>query len=136
MANEFARRLQDAGVNPAARALPNGAATVNGASIDLGGVDSWLADVEFEVVAPALTNTQCASAETVVYGIEDSDDDSDFADLITLDELDQTGAGSGVATATRRFRLPSTTNRYIRLSIVKTGAGNASASTATLTANF
>jgi len=136
MANEFARRLQDAAVNPAALALPAGAATVNGASIDLNAVNPFLAGVEFEVVAPACSNAQVASGETVTYTIEESTDDSTFTDVIILDELTQTGAGAGVATATQRFTVPSHVSRYIRLSITKTGGTDASGASATLTARF
>jgi len=120
MANEFVPRKTDASMNPAARALPAAASTsVFSASIDLNAVDPLIADnFEIEVAAPALTTTMAPDTRIMEYAIQDSADDSSFADVITLDKAKQTGASSaGAPAVTVRAKLPSSVRRYIRLAV-------------------
>jgi hypothetical protein len=110
--------------------LPNGAATTNTTSIDLeqGVQGEFLADAEVLIDAPALTTGELGDTQTITYSIRQSAN-ADFSNDTELlgGLILQTGAGgAGAAAAQRRVRLPSTTQRYIRLRAVKTGASNAS----------
>ena len=120
------------------KALPNGAASTATDGIDLGhGANGdWLADVEFEVSAPALTTAEQPDDKTMTYIIE-HDTDSAFGSAATLIDrvIVQTGAGgAGADAATKRVRLPSDCNRYIRLKATGSATGNSSTKSMTLTA--
>ena len=136
MANEFAPNKTDAALNPAAKSLPAVTGTENSASIDLNAVDPFIpGKTEFQLVTPALTVVELPNGETVTYGLEDSEDDSSFADVYTLSEALQTGAGgAGAATGTVRFCPPSDVRRYIRVTATTSGgAGDCSGSNMTFT---
>lgn len=113
------------------KALPNGAASITTDGIDLETTPSseFLADLEFEVIAPALTTALLPDTQTITYIVETSatvgfDSITTFISSLIL----QTGAGgAGAPAVTRRFRLPSTTQRYVRIKATKTGAANAAA---------
>jgi len=135
MANEFAPRKNDAAVSPAAKSLPAAAGTENTASIDLNAVAPFLpGNVEFELTTPTLAVGALPNGETVTYELEDSADDTTFADVYILDEALQTGAGGAGATgATIRFNVPSNVGRYVRVSATTSGgSGDCSASSMTL----
>ncbi|MBM4087342.1 MAG: hypothetical protein FJ272_21330 [Planctomycetes bacterium] len=115
------------------RALPNGSATVNSTSIDAKRTASgvFLADVEVDIQAPAVTTGMLADGSTIIYSLQDSADNSSFAAIQTA-LITQTGAaGAGAAATSARTKLPSTVRRYIRLSIVKNVAGDATSVSAT-----
>ncbi len=141
MAHEFARNRQDAAVNPAALALPNaGGGTVETASVDLNVVDPFIAELEFQLVTPALTVGQLPNGETMTYTLEDSADDITFVPVMVLTEATQTGAGgagdAGDADGIR-FGVPSTVSRYVHVDATSSGgANNCSASDMTLTVRF
>jgi hypothetical protein len=112
------------------KALPNGAATIYTDGIDLGKSANGLhlAECELEISAPALVVGDLADAATMKYSVE-MDTDSAFGSITALfaDILTQTGAGgAGAAAATKRVRLPSDVERYIRVKAVNSGAGDAS----------
>jgi hypothetical protein len=136
MANEFVPRKTDAAMNPAARTLPAGASsTVYSASIDLNAVTPFIpSNVEFEIQAPVLNNTQLPDTRTVTYTMQDSADDSSFADLIVASKSTQTGAGNvGAAAIVTRVTLPSSVRRYVRLAVTTGGStGNCSGASAYL----
>ena len=115
-------------------ALPNGAAATTTAAIDLesGPSSDFLADVEFELSVPALTVGQVADTQTIAYTVETSAT-SDFSSTTVLMSLQTvTGAGgTGVAALTRRFKLPTNVQRYVRIRATKTGASNASTASMT-----
>ena len=143
MADEFSYRVQDASLNPAAIALPAGAATtVDGASVDMGTANSddlnpRLEQFEFDIAIPALDATAMPNTRTLSISIEDSDDDLTFVAIAT-DILILTGAGGvGTSAASVRYRLKTDARRYIRVSAV-TGAGTGSlaASDMTVTLRF
>jgi hypothetical protein len=138
MTNEFVKNRQDASVNPAAKTLPNGAATVYTASIDLGTTNPKLANSpELDISAPALTNAQLGSGATMTYFLQDSADDSSFTTILGLSALTQTGAGAGaVAIANKRVAIPSGCRRYVRVAVTNSAAGNASAASVTVKAMF
>jgi hypothetical protein len=96
-------------------ALPAAAsATVNGEAIDLGqGENVTPFDVVLEL--PELSTTELPDTKTLTTKIQDSADNSSFADLATVATVVQTGAGgAGAAAVSRRFALPSNARRYIR----------------------
>lgn len=117
-------------------ALPNGAASTTTAAIDLESVSpnsDFLADVEFELTVPALTVSQLADTQTITYIVETSAT-SGFGSITTLiaSLAVSTGTGgAGDAAVSRRFRLPSNCQRYVRIKATKTGASNASTASMT-----
>lgn len=123
------------------KALPNGANTIYTDGIDLGslsGRGARLADFELIIDAPALVVGDLADAATMKYTVE-TDDDSAFGSVTTLfaDILVQTGAGgAGAAAASKRLRLPSNCERYVRIKAVNSGAGDASDKSVTMSLVF
>ena len=116
-------------------ALPNGAATVYSAGIDLGhgSRGDFLANAEVKISAPALTTTQQPNAKTLTYTIQ-HDDDAAFGTVADLypGVLVQTGAGgAGAAAATFTARLPVDVKRYVRVKAVGSATGDASAASLT-----
>ena len=114
-------------------ALPNGAGDTTTSAMDVNPSGTTL-DADFRLTAEALTNGELADGETVTYSVE-SDTDSAFSSPTTEIEtlVTQTGAGgSGDDAIDKRFRLPSTAGRYVRVKATKTGAGDASGKTMTL----
>lgn len=110
------------------QALPNGAATVNGASIDLqnGPRGDFLAHCQVELAAPALVVGDLANSSTMTYKLEDSADNSSFATVFDAVCV-QTGAGGvGAAAETVNIRLPTTIRRYIRITATNSNSGDAS----------
>ncbi len=119
MANEFARNIQDASLNPAAFALPSAASSsTNSTGVDLGTDVLKIERVEVELSVPALTTTMVPDTRTVTYIVETSTV-SNFASIAqTLMSEVQTGAGgAGVGAFLKRVRLPSNCARYLRFKI-------------------
>lgn len=110
-------------------ALPNGAATTDGTSIQVtDGSKPFLADAELLIEAPLLGTTPLPDTETMTYDVQDSADDSTFADIAS-GVLVQTGAGgAGDAAAEFRYRLPTNVRKFIRVQATNSGAGDASGS--------
>ena len=134
MANEKSFNLNDASVSPAAIALPASASTsIVTASIDLNAVGPFTAPCELEISAPALGATPLPNGETMIYDVQDSADDSTFADVASA-LITQTGAGgAGDAAEVERYRLPSTIRRYVLVQATSSGsAGDASGSNLTV----
>jgi hypothetical protein len=120
--------------------LPNGAATVNSNALDLGQTSraDFVVPHDGIIEAPAMTTGILADAATVIYTIQ-TDTDPAFGSPIDLypNFLTQTGAGgAGAAAVSKRFALPSDVKNYVRVKIVKSGAGDASGLTATLALLF
>ena len=112
------------------KALPNGAATVYSAGIDLGhgAKGDFLANVEVKISAPALTTTELPDTKTMTYSIQ-HDTDSAFGTVADLypGVIVQTGAGgAGAAAATFTAKLPVDVARHIRVKAVNSGAGDTS----------
>mgnify|MGYP003624592627 CR=1 FL=1 len=114
------RNIQDAQFNEVI-ALPAAGSTANSASIDMveaGGLE----ESELLVGHPVLP--VLVDAKTVTIKIQDSADDSTFADIVGLSTLVTTGAGgSGAAANSRAVRLPSTTRQFVRISTIVLAAG-------------
>ena len=82
--------------------LPASAGSVNSSSLDLGDVVSGIPyatteTVNLQVVAPALNVTQLPNSATATYVIQDSADNSTFANISLLGSQVQTGAGGAGA---------------------------------------
>lgn len=113
------------------RALPNGASNVVSDAIDLDAITAKgavLADCELLISAPALVVGDLGDGATMKYDVEcDSDSAHGSPRIIAKEVLVQTGAGgAGAAAATKRFRLPSDCERYVRVRATNSAAGDAS----------
>lgn len=132
------RNIRDASLMNT-RALPNGAATVNSTGIDLEltSRSDFVAGAELLIEAPACNTTQLPDTQTLTYTVQHATD-SGFSSPVTLfSGILQTGAGgAGAVAATKRVGIPSDVSRYVRLQIVKSGAGDATAAIATLSLVF
>jgi hypothetical protein len=116
-------------------ALPNGAATVTSAAIELGNRvgNDFVADCELLITAPALVVGDLANSATMTYNIQQSVDSGSTWTTHEAGAIIQTGAGGvGAAGATRRFRFPTTVGSQIRLQVTNSGAGDASDKSATI----
>lgn len=117
------------------KALPASDGTVVTTAIDLmnGTNGDFLGDVDCIATAPVLTTTELPDDDTATYKLEDSADNSTFADLQT-GVITQTGAdSSGAAAATATVRLPKDVSRYVRLSVTTAGtSGDCSGKSMTL----
>lgn len=121
MANEFARNIVDATLLKTT-AFAAAGASANSDSIDLGSTSSYEqgVDMECQISWPALANL--VDTKTIIFTVESSTDDSTFVTLGITKTL--TGAGGvGVAAGTFRFRIPSDSNRYIRINQATLAAG-------------
>ena len=138
MANEFARNIQDASLNPVALALPSAASTtVTGAAVDLGTDTVKPEELEVNVYVPGLSDTILPSTRTMTVIVETSTT-SNFATVVrTILSKTFTGAGAGAGASNTRCRVPSGCEQYIRLKITS-GASttDASAVSALLTLRF
>jgi len=123
-------QIRDAGLINT-KALPNGAAAVNGDGFDLGALSdrgARLENVELLITAPALDTADLPDTKTMTYKVQ-HDTASDFGTAATLADavLVQTGAGgAGDDAATARFRFPADCNRYVRVVATNSGTGDAS----------
>lgn len=117
-------------------ALPNGAGSTFTGGIDLGNSPrgDFVADVEIQVEAPALTTGELPNGITMTYDVQDASL-ADFSDaaVVCAQAVQQTGAGgAGAAAQSRSVRLPTKVRRYIRVRVTNGGTGNASGKTAVL----
>jgi len=106
-------------------ALPAAAANADSDSIDMGSAGSAaLESIELEISIPATPDL--TDDDTITLTVQDSADDSTFATVTELEPLVVTGAGgAGAAAASIKYRLPSSTRRYINVNAaVLTGGGD------------
>lgn len=107
--------------------LPAAAATNYSASLDLGSANPGMSieQTEFLVTLPALANNT-DNSKTILITLQDSADDSSFADVTPLHQVQVVGVTStGSAATTYRLRAPSTVQRYVRFKqVVPSGAGD------------
>jgi hypothetical protein len=117
------------------KALPNGAASTVTDGFDLESTGGeFLADVELELSVPALTTGQLGDTQTITYSVEMSATSGFDSTTVLASSIGvQTGAGgAGDAALVRRFRLPTTVLRYVRVKATKAGATNASTASMTV----
>ena len=106
------------------KACPAAGASVNTATIDTGSAgDASLANAVVEIAIPALPSL--AEGKTLTVKLQDSADNSTYADVAELASVVVTGAAdaSGSAAATRTVRLPSGVRRYIQANLAVAGSG-------------
>lgn len=124
------------------RALPSAASTtVDGAALDLrvSAKGDFLAQVEFQLSAPAVTATMVPDTRTQTYSIIHSDNADLSAPVVLMPSvIVQTGAGgAGAAAASYAFKVPTDVKRYLGVRIVSgVSTTDASAVKATLEACF
>jgi hypothetical protein len=140
MANEFARNIQDASLNPATFSLPTTAGTpTTSAAVNLG-ADVYKSErVELELSIPALTNTMAPSTSTagVTYSIETSTTSTFAAIARTIVSQNLVGTGAGIAAQKLRCRLPADCEQYIRAKVlIGTTCADSSTIAGTLTLRF
>lgn len=137
MANEFARNIQDASLNPATFTLPASASSsTQSAAIDFGADTFKPGNVELELSIPALSTTIAPDTRTVT-AIWETSTTSNFATVArTIYSKVLTGAGgAGISASLHRCRLPSDCERYVRAKVTfgaSTTDGSAVSGTATV----
>jgi len=126
MANEFARNIQDASINPVAFAMGAASASTTSTAIDLG-LDTFKNEaMEFELSTPALATGIIPDASVLSLILETSTT-SNFAAIVGTYTETITGAGgAGVAAKVARFRVPSNCPQYVRFRTTR-GAGGTTA---------
>lgn len=115
-------------------ALPNAAATVVTAGVDVGAGNATIDPVGSEAEVNLVT-TLATGVDTkiITCKLQDSADNVTFADIAGLGTRTITAASSAYAASTFKFRLPPHTRRYVRGSATgESGGGNASDGTLSL----
>lgn len=142
MANQYARNIQDASLNPATFALPTtiaAAGSKQSASIDLGADTFKPENVELELYVPTLSATIAPAASTagVTFAIESGTTSTFTTATRTIASITVAGSASGIDAQTLRTRVPSNCERYVRARVtLGTTATDASALAGTFTARF
>jgi hypothetical protein len=142
MANEYARNIQDASLNPATFALPTtllAAGSKQSAAIDLGTDTFKPEEVELELSIPALSSTIAPAGSTggVTYAIESGTTSTFTTASRTIVSKTIAGSASGVAATLVRCRVPSDCEQYVRARVtLATTCTDASAVAGTLTIRF
>lgn len=105
------------------KACPAAGANVNTATIDTGSAgDASLANAVVEVAIPALPSL--ADTKTVTVKLQDSADDTTYADIAELASVVVTGSGvAGSAKKTAVVRLPPGALRYLQANIAVAASG-------------
>lgn len=142
MANEFARNIQDASLNPATWALPTQVGEANGklsAAIDLGADVFKMAGYELEISIPTLSATIAPAASTagVYYEIIASTSSTLNTTARKLLVKNIAGTASGVSATKVRVRVPADCEQYVGAKVwLGTTCTDASAVAGTLTIRF
>lgn len=142
MANEFARNIQDASLNPATFALPTTlqvAGATKSAAIDLGADTYKVENIEAELLIPTLSATIAPAAATVGATYEIFASTSSTLNVVSriIASVTTAGSASGVAQTALRGRLPSNCERYLGARVyLSTTCTDASAVSGTLTLRF
>lgn len=123
MANEFARNVQDALVNPSVTSfvLPSAPSlSTNSAIFDLG-VNTFRSEsMEFDLQVPSLTSAMAPSGAAVgVSYIWETSTTSAFTAVARsfTTTIAPSPVSSGVATQSIRFKPPSNCERYVRAKV-------------------
>lgn len=142
MANELARNIQDASLNPATFALPTtllAAGSKQSAAIDLGADTFKPENIELEILIPTLSATIAPAASTggVTYAIESGTTSTFTTATRIIGSITIAGSASGVAQTALRVRVPSDCERYVRARVtLATTCTDASAVSGTFTIRF
>jgi hypothetical protein len=113
-------------------ALPNAANTVNTNGIDLGAVTPFPIQESFEVSVTIGAATG-ANSKNINTRLQDSADNSSFTNIAELASFVVANNASVYTATTRKVKLPSGTQRYIRTtSVGEANGGDASDGVVTL----
>jgi hypothetical protein len=120
MPNEFSRNIQDADLTKA-RLLTSADGNVTSPDLDLGtNSKGFLTEEhELEVLIPALTATQLASADTLTILLQGGSAVTPTTSLNISAVL--TGTGSAIPQTSFRFRLPANCPRYVNAKFTTAG---------------
>lgn len=119
------------------KACPAAGANHNSGTIDLQQAGSAVLDqVEIEIAIPALPSL--AADKTLTVKLQDSADDTTYADIEELASVVVTGVSTnGSAAKTVSVRLPSSVKRYVQANLaVAASGGDNTAKSVTLTPLF
>jgi len=117
-------------------ALPNAANTVNTNGIDLGAVTPFPLTENFQVRVSTTAGTG-ANDKNVTIVLQDSADNSTFANIATTGATVINEGSSAYAATTAIYSLPAVTRRYIRGSATgEANGGNAADGTLTVSLRF
>lgn len=141
MANEFARNLQDASLNPSTFTLPSAASSsTTSSAIDLGADTLKPSHFELELSVPAVSTTINPGGSTagVTYLFESSTTSTFAAVERIIGSVNFAGSTTTTTAAyVLRARVPSNCARYVRGKVtLGTTCTDASALAATLTLRF
>jgi len=137
MANEFARNIQDALINPVPFAMGAASASTTSTAIDLGADTFKAAAYEFELSVPALATGVIPDASVVSLILETSTTSGFSAITGTYTETVTGAGGAGIGATIARFRVPSNCPRYVRFKTTRgSGGTTAAGSNATGTVRF
>jgi hypothetical protein len=93
------------------RALPTADGTVTSSDLDLGVRPYDLESIELLISVPELSATNLPSADTLTITVQSGSSATPSTSLNLVKVI--TGTGSTIAAQEVRFRLPSTTERYV-----------------------
>jgi hypothetical protein len=117
-------------------ALPNAGNTVNTNGIDLGETRPCLPGEQYQVKISTTAGT-AANNKNITIVVQDSADNSTFANIATLGSTLINEGSSSYAATTAYYSLPSITRRYVRASASgEADGGNAADGTLTLSLVF
>lgn len=126
------RGLQDA-LLTVSTALPNAGNTVNTNGIDLGSATPFPVTEGFTVQVATTAGTG-ANSKNITIVLQDSADNTTFANIATLGTTVIAEANSAYAATTANYSLPKATRRYLRASATgEANGGNAADGTLTVT---
>jgi hypothetical protein len=117
-------------------ALPNAANTANTNGIDLGAVTPFPLTENFQVRISTTAATG-ANDKNVTIVVQDSADNSTYANIATLGTTVINEGSSAYAATTAIYSLPTITRRYVRASATgEANGGNAADGTLTMSLRF
>jgi hypothetical protein len=100
-------------------ALPEDDTPVYSAVFDLGhgAKGTWMGDFDLRIQCDALTSTQVADTDAIVYSVQDCDEPTFSSPRVILPGvITQLGVSTdGAAAVDKRFGLPSDVQRYVRV---------------------
>jgi hypothetical protein len=114
-------------------ALPAADANASTAGIDLGQVTAFPINEEINFAVEIPATTALVATKTVTVKVQDSADNSTFADVVSLGSQVVTGkGGNGSDAVSLNWKLPGITRKYVRANVaVEDGGGDVTGTSAT-----
>jgi hypothetical protein len=123
MATENIRDQQDQELQGILSAMPAAGANSNTPSFDLGYADPTRRFIEKGDLVMATPQMTGVNGQTVTCKVQDSADNSSFADVSGMSQLVVTGASSLYAASSLRQKLPQSVRRYVRMNVALSATG-------------